>query len=200
MAQSIHNASERSTDPLSPSTVRHFRKIFWKVNCLAMQTVHLPEAGAVGKWDFLSRLIGELCFWMKYQKSPSIFQGKLLRALQERQIRRIGDDKVVDVDTRIIAATNRNLRQMVIDHEFRQDLLYRLDVLKVYIPPFERKDSRYSPLFSYFLTSITTNLEKILQGLHQKHKKCFATIISKGISENYAILQNGFLLCVNMIP
>ena len=75
MAQSIHNASERSNGPLSPSTARHFRKIFWKVNCLVMQTVHLPEAGAVGKWDFLSRLIGELCFWMKYQKSPSIFRG-----------------------------------------------------------------------------------------------------------------------------
>ena len=50
---------------------------------------------------------------MRFLKLPINFQGKLLRVLQERQVRRIGDDKVIDVDARIIAATNKNLRKMV---------------------------------------------------------------------------------------
>ena len=145
MAQSIHNASERSNGP------------FVAVNCAALPENLLESElfgyadGAFtgsrrgGKMGFFEQAHRGTLFLDEISEIPINFQGKLLRALQERQIRRIGDDKVVDVDTRIIAATNRNLRQMVIDHEFRQDLLYRLDVLKVYIPPFERKDSRYSP-------------------------------------------------------
>ena len=185
-----------ATDPLSPSTARHFRKIFWKVNCLVMQTVHLPEAGAVGKWDFLSRLIGELCFWMKYQKSPSIFRGNFFGHFRNVRYAESGDDKVVDVDTRIIAATNRNLRQMVIDHEFRQDLLYRLDVLKVYIPPLRERTADILPLFSYFLNKYNNKFGKDIAGLTPEAQKMLRNYHFEGnIRELRNIAERVSVMC-----
>ncbi len=62
-------------------------------------------------------------------------QVKLLRVIQERELVRLGDIKPRKVDVRIIAATNRNLHQMVNDGTFRADLYYRLNVLPIYIPP-----------------------------------------------------------------
>ena len=135
MAQSIHNASERRNGP------------FVAVNCAALPENLLESElfgyveGAFtgsrkgGKIGFFEQAHKGTLFLDEISEIPVNFQGKLLRVLQEKQVRRIGDDRVIDVDARIIAATNRNLRQMVERKEFRQDLLYRLDVLKIYIPP-----------------------------------------------------------------
>src|SRR5699024_6848146 len=62
-------------------------------------------------------------------------QSRLLRVLQEKEVMRIGDDKVIPVDVRIIAATNKNLLEMVKNNEFREDLYYRLSVLNLHLPP-----------------------------------------------------------------
>ncbi len=151
MAQSIHNASERRNGP------------FVAINCAALPE-NLLESELFGYVDGAftgSRKGGKIGFFEQAHKGtlfldeiseiPINFQGKLLRVLQERQVRRIGDDKVIDVDARIIAATNRNLYQMVMDKEFRQDLLYRLDVLKIYIPPLRERKEDILPLFYHFL-------------------------------------------------
>ena len=100
---------------------------------------------------------------MKFLKFRLIFR-KLLRVLQERQVRRIGDDKVIDVDTRIIAATNRNLRQMVRNKEFRQDLLYHIDVLKIYLPPLRERKEDILPLFYNFLKKYNNRFGKDIGG------------------------------------
>ena len=71
-------------------------------------------------------------------------QPKILRAIQERKIQRVGGEEEIDVDIRIIAATNRNLKQMVKKGEFRSDLYYRLNVIPITIPPLrERKEDLY---------------------------------------------------------
>ena len=151
MAQSIHNASERRNGP------------FVAINCAALPENLLESElfgyvdGAFtgsrkgGKVGFFEQAHRGTLFLDEISEIPVNFQGKLLRVLQERQVRRIGDDKVIDVDARIIAATNRNLYQMVIDKEFRQDLLYRLDVLKIYIPPLCERKEDILPLFYHFL-------------------------------------------------
>ena len=139
---------------------------------------------------------GGTLFLDEISEIPINFQGKLLRALQERQIRRIGDDKVVDVDTRIIAATNRNLRQMVIDHEFRQDLLYRLDVLKVYIPPLRERTADILPLFSYFLNKYNNKFGKDIAGLTPEAQKMLRNYHFEGnIRELRNIAERVSVMC-----
>ena len=68
-------------------------------------------------------------------------QAKLLRVLQEKEISRLGDNKIVPIDVRVISATNKNLEELVQERKFREDLLYRLNVLELYLPPLrERKE------------------------------------------------------------
>ncbi len=70
---------------------------------------------------------------------PLSLQPKMLRAIQERKIQRVGGEEEIDVDIRIIAATNRNLKQMVKKGEFRNDLYYRLNVIPITIPPLRER-------------------------------------------------------------
>lgn len=65
-------------------------------------------------------------------------QARLLRVLEEHEIMRVGDDKVIPIDIRVIAASNRDLKQMVKDGSFRSDFYYRLDVLSLQLPPLRR--------------------------------------------------------------
>ena len=67
--------------------------------------------------------------------SPLSFQIKLLRVLQEKQVRRIGDDKLIPVDVRVIVATNKDIAQLVRERSFREDLYYRLNVLPLHLLP-----------------------------------------------------------------
>lgn len=135
LAQGIHNMSERNKKP------------FVAINCAALPENLLESElfgyveGAFtgskkgGKMGLFEQAHQGTLFLDEISELPYVFQGELLRVLQEKQVRRIGDDRVIDVDVRIIAATNQNLKQLVEAGSFRRDLLYRLDILKVYVPP-----------------------------------------------------------------
>lgn len=94
--------------------------------------------------------------------SPAM-QVKLLRALQEHEIKRIGGINPIKVDVRIIAATNRNLEEMVRNKSFREDLYYRLNVVPLTIPPLRERQQDIIPLIQFFLTQINNkyHLKKI---------------------------------------
>lgn len=133
-AQSIHQESLCSNGP------------FVAVNCAAL-TESLLEAelfgyvgGAFtgadknGKAGFFELAHRGTIFLDEISEIPLRVQGKLLRVLQEREIIRVGDDKVTPVDVRIICATNKNLETMIAQGGFREDLYYRLDVLHLRLP------------------------------------------------------------------
>ena len=82
---------------------------------------------------------------------PLSLQAKLLRVLQEKRISRVGSEKDIPVDVRLIAATNRDLKQMVDNGSFREDLYYRLHVLEIEIPPLRRRREDITDLIAYFL-------------------------------------------------
>ena len=140
-AQSIHNASKRRKGP------------FVAVNCAAIPE-HLLEselfgyvegaftgaarAGKAGLFELAHR--GTI-FLDEVSELSLPFQARLLRVLQEKEIMRLGHDRVIPIDVRVIAASNVPLKDLVRSDRFRRDLLYRLDVLRITIPPLrERKE------------------------------------------------------------
>jgi transcriptional regulator with PAS, ATPase and Fis domain len=92
-------------------------------------------------------------------------QAKLLRALQEREIRRVGGNRTIKVDVRVVAATNRDLRAMVADGRFRDDLYYRINVLSVDVPPLRERREDIPVLIDYFLKKHTRNTSRLVRGL-----------------------------------
>lgn len=115
-------------------------------------------------------------------------QVKLLRVLQEKSFYRLGGTKEIEVDVRIIAATNRDLEQLVEEGKFREDLFYRLNVALIELPPLRERQEDILPLASVFINEFNKNLVKILQGLQMKPQRLCKTTIGKEILENYAML------------
>ncbi|MDR3191801.1 MAG: sigma 54-interacting transcriptional regulator [Treponema sp.] len=160
LAQSIHNAGPRRDGP------------FVAINCAALPENLLESelfgysegafTGALkgGKPGLFELAHGGSIFLDEISEIPVSFQSKLLRVLQENEVRRIGDDKVLSIDIRVITATNRCLRDMTRRGSFRQDLLYRLDVLSISIPPLRERPEDIILLFSHYVTEFSRKYNK----------------------------------------
>ena len=97
------------------------------------------------------------------EMSPAL-QAKLLRVLQEHEITRIGEHKPRKVDVRVISATNKNLEKLVDEGKFREDLFYRLNVVRIYLPPLRERKEDILPLAHYFLRKYTKRYQKKIKG------------------------------------
>lgn len=94
--------------------------------------------------------------------SPSV-QVKLLRVLQEQVFERVGGDCSISIDVRIIAATNRNLEQLIKEGRFREDLYYRLNVFSIHLPPLRDRRTDIMLLADHFVKNITNYTRKVLK-------------------------------------
>jgi PAS domain S-box-containing protein len=151
IADVLHSYSGRKDHP------------FIKVNCGAIPANLLEselfgyEPGAFtgasksGKAGMFELAHEGTLFLDEISEMPLELQVKLLRVLQDKQVFRIGGNKPIQVDTRILAGTNRNLQQMVASQLFRQDLFYRLNVIPVYVPPLRERREDIPVLSKYFL-------------------------------------------------
>ena len=150
-AQSIHNRSQRRDGP------------FVALNCAAIPRELMgselfgyaegaftgaSRGGRPGKFELAS---GGTLFLDEIGDMTQGKQGSLLRAIQEKKIIRIGDNKVIPVDVRIICATNKNLRSQVEKGSFREDLYYRLNVITLHLPPLRSFPDDIPKLFEHFL-------------------------------------------------
>ena len=98
--------------------------------------------------------------------SPAL-QVKLLRVLQEQEFERVGGSKTIKTDARVIAATNRNLEEMVEKNEFREDLFYRLNVIPLFLPPLRERDEDIILLANYFLEKFAKTHKKEISFSHE---------------------------------
>lgn len=150
-AQSIHNASKRRDGP------------FVAVNCAALSPSLLESelfgyvegaftgANKKGKPGLFEMAHRGTIFLDEISEMDKYGQSRLLRVLQEKQVMRLGDDKNIPVDVRVIAASNQDLIELTKEHLFRQDLFYRLKVLTLELPPLRQRQQDIKKLARHFL-------------------------------------------------
>jgi two-component system response regulator HydG len=163
LAQFIHRASARAAGPFIP------------VNC-----------GALSETLAESEIFGHVrgAFTGAFQDRPGLFEAanggtllldevgdvplsmqvKLLRVLQERQVRRLGENRQRHVDVRLIAATNRNLQDDVDEHRFRRDLYFRLNVVELHVPPLRERPDDLRGLAALLQTKIAKRMQRAISG------------------------------------
>jgi two-component system response regulator HydG len=150
VARAIHVASRRGEKPFVP------------VNCAAITETLLESelfghargafTGAVrARRGLFEEANGGTLFIDEIGETAPGFQAKLLRALQEGEIRRVGESAPVQVDVRVIAATNQDLRRAIVEKRFREDLYYRLNVVPLRIPPLRERREDIALLAAHFL-------------------------------------------------
>src|SRR3954462_11028677 len=123
-------------------------------------------------------------------------QAKLLRALQEREIRRVGGTRTVKIDGRVVAATNRDLRAMVSDGRFRDDLYYRINVLSVDVPPLRERREDIPVLIDYFLKKHTRNTSRLVRGLTPETRRLMMDYSWPGnVRQLESAIERAILLC-----
>lgn len=164
-AQSIHNASNRKM------------QAFVAVNCAAIPENLLESelfgymegafsgAGKGGKIGLFEIAHKGTLFLDEIGEIPLNLQAKLLRVLQEREIRKIGDNNIVPIDVRIIAATNIDLKKKVKSGHFRQDLLYRLDILNLRIPSLRERREDIESIAQYYIKEYCKQYDKMISAL-----------------------------------
>jgi PAS domain S-box-containing protein len=162
-AQSIHNGSDRSQGP------------FVALNCAALPEQILESelfgyvggaftgASQKGKAGLFEIAHGGTLFLDEIGELTTMTQGKLLRVLQEKQVMRLGSDRVTPIDVRIIAATNRPLKRLVNEKNFRADLYYRINVLQLRLYPLRERNEDVIALASFFLDKYTAKIHRKLK-------------------------------------
>lgn len=159
-AQSIHNHSRRKKGP------------FVAINCAALPENLLESelfgyakgafTGALkeGKAGLFELAHGGTIFLDEIGEVSASLQSRLLRVLQEKEIRRLGDDKIISVDVRIISASNKDLRELVDQGTFRKDLYFRLDVLKITLPTLQQRREDIPLIAEYFVQQFARAFRK----------------------------------------
>ena len=108
---------------------------------------------------------GELTALQRFGEIPPALQAKLLRVLEEKRFRRLGGSQDLHVDVRIIAATNRNLEDAVREGKFRDDLYYRLNVLRIEMPPLRVRDRDIVLLAQHFVELFAREFKRPVRGM-----------------------------------
>ncbi|HEY8563693.1 MAG TPA: sigma-54 dependent transcriptional regulator [Pyrinomonadaceae bacterium] len=196
IARSIHNNSLRASE------------VFQAVNCAAINENLLESelfghekgsfTGAVGEKKGLFEVAdGGTLFLDEIGELDVSLQAKLLRALQEKQIRRVGATREINTDVRVVAATNRDLLKMTQEGSFREDLYYRLNVLSIEIPPLRERRSDVQLLMEYFIKKHTRSSNRKIT-ISPEARRIFEDYSYPGnVRQLESAIERAILLCEN---
>lgn len=195
LAQAIHNASNRAGNP------------FMEVTCTALPETLLEselfghERGAFTDAKATKKGLCELAhrgtlFLDEIGDMPMGTQAKLLGFLESRTIRRVGGNRPIPVDLRVIAATNQSIEQMIADKTFREDLYYRLNVIEVTVPPLRERRSDITTLINFFIKRLNGKFKKQVRGVEPDALKALTEYNWPGnVRELRNAVERAMILC-----
>jgi two-component system response regulator HydG len=195
IARAIHRESARREGP------------FVKVNCSALAEGLLESelfghekgafTGAIRERKGRFELAHEgTLFLDEISDIPLSTQVKLLRVLQEKEIERVGGERTITVDVRIISATNRDLAPLVETGAFREDLFYRLHIIPIEVPPLRDRKEDILPLVTHFITSISAEMAKSIEGVSDEAMELLMRYEWPGnIRELENMIERAIVLC-----
>ena len=158
----------------------------------------------IGKFQFAD---GGTLFLDEIGDISAALQVKLLRALQEQRFTPVGANREVEVNVRIIAATNRNLEEMIRKGEFREDLFYRLNVLPIFLPPLRERKDDIASLVQHFLDKFNAQYGQKIAGLNADAKAMLMKYNWPGnirelenVMEHAFVIESGKEITVDSLP
>ncbi|MEE4213715.1 MAG: sigma-54 dependent transcriptional regulator, partial [Bacteroidales bacterium] len=172
IARAIHNYSKRKNKPFVPVDCGAMPKDL--ANSELFGHVKGAFTGAISdKTGHFQQAEGGTIFLDEVANLPYENQAKLLRALQERIISRVGENKHIKVDVRLIAASNDNLLKMVDNNEFREDLYHRLNEFKILLPPLRERTEDIMEFAGHFIERANTMFGRNVSGLDDDARRLF---------------------------
>jgi len=159
-AQAIHNSSKRSHKPFVAINCAAFSKELIASELFGYESGAFTGAkreGSIGKFELANH--GTL-FLDEIGDMPMEVQSVLLRVLEEKTFRKVGGNDLIEVDVRIIAASNKNLKELIERKLFREDLFYRLSIIRINIPPLKNRGADVYLFAEYFIKKLCTRMGK----------------------------------------
>ncbi len=195
VARAIYDLSDRRTKP------------FVAVNCSAITETLIESElfgyvkgaftgansnGKVGKFELAN---GGVILLDEIGDMPLYMQAKLLRVLQERTVTRIGSNQPIDLDIRVIAATNLDLEEMIRENEFREDLYYRLNVIPIEVPPLRVREGDIELIIDKLMDKYNRLFDKYVYGIEPE---CKDILLNYPWPGNVRELQNTIEFMINI--
>ena len=201
-AQAIHNASTRKMGPFVAVNFAALPESLLDSELFGYEEGAFTGAKKGGMMGLFEQAHGGTIFLDEIADSPLSFQIRLLRVLQEKQVRRIGGSKVIPIDVRVISATNKDIRKLIGENAFRQDLYFRLNVLPLKIPPLRERSDDIIALAEAFYDVYFKGKPKLRpQEYFNKVKEAFLTYSWPGnIRELHNIVEYLSNICPDVPP
>ncbi len=170
LANEIHRLSARATKPMVSVDIGAITDTLFESEMFGHVKGAFTDAHAdhIGKFEQAN---GTTLFLDEIGNMPLNQQAKLLRVIQNRSITKVGDDKSVPIDIRLILASNMDLAAMVKDGRFREDLLYRINTVAFHLPPLRERPDEIVPLAEHFVMQYAEKYHRIARGLSEEAKK-----------------------------
>jgi len=167
-AQAIHNASPRKDNPFVAFNCAAIPENLLESELFGYVEGAFTGAKKGGKMGLFEQAHKGTIFLDEIGEISPDIQARLLRVLQERKVRRIGDDKLTPIDVRIIVSTNKDLYQLVEKKKFREDLYYRVNVLDLNLPPIRQRREDVPLLVKFFIKKYRQKLKKTVEGISKE--------------------------------
>lgn len=196
VATALHSESERKNFPFIAFNCASIPENLLESELFGYVKGAFTGADNKGRIGIFEAANGGTLFLDEVGDMPSYLQVKLLRVLERKEITRLGSNQVIKIDVRLIAATNKNMEELVTKGEFREDLYYRLNVIPIKLPPLRERKEDIKILAKNFIDKYSSILNKTVSGIDQNFWRKMEEYSWPG---NVRELQNSMEYVVNMM-